>query len=79
MNMSKYVNCYDKFDREVKPNDFVDIQKVGVHQAYMKDGQLCFKPYGKEDKVYEFFSNDMVLCDGDGNWITDGLAFNVQR
>ena len=75
--MNNYINCYDKFGREVRVNDFVDIQKAGAHQVYMKGGQLHFKPYGREDKVYEYFSNDMVLCDKDGNWLNDGLTFSI--
>jgi len=66
----KYVKCRDKFSNEVKDGDFVDVQKIGVHQVYKKeDGQLYFKPYKKEDRVSAYFSNDMVLCDEDGDWL----------
>lgn len=68
--MSKYVKCTDKFDNEVKDGDYVDVQRDGVHRVYKKDdGQLYFKPYGKEDRVSAYFSNDMVLCDEEGNWL----------
>jgi hypothetical protein len=68
--MEKYIKCTDKFHNEVKENSFVDVQKDGVHQVYKKDdGQLYFKPYGEEDKVSAYFSNDMVLCDENGNWL----------
>jgi len=68
--MEKYIKCTDKFDNEVKEGSFVDVQKDGVHQVYKKyDGQLYFKPYGEEDKVSAYFSNDMVLCDENGNWL----------
>ena len=68
--MEKYVKCTDKFCNEVKDGDYVDVQTDGVHQVYKKeDGQLYFKPYGKEDKVSAYFSNDMVLCDRNGNWL----------
>ena len=66
----KYVKCRDKFLNEVKNGDFVDIQTDGVHQVYKKeDGQLYFKPYGREDRVSDYFSNDMVLCIKDGSWL----------
>lgn len=66
----RYIRCTDKFDNEVKDGDTVDVQKAGLHKVYKKeDGQLYFKPYGKEDLVCDFFSNDMVKCDKDGNWL----------
>ena len=59
----KYVECRDKFSNEVKEGDFVDVQTDGVYQVYKKeDGQLYFKPYGREDRVSDYFSNDMVRC-----------------
>ena len=72
---NNYVKCTDKFDREVNEGDFVDVQKAGAHQVYKKDGQLYFKPYGKEDRVSYYFSNDMVLCDKEGNWVTTQYAW----
>lgn len=67
--MGKYVKCTDKFGYVIKENDYLDVQRDSVHQVYKKDdGQLYFKPYGKEDMVSAYFSNDMVLCDKDGNW-----------
>jgi len=65
-----YVKCRDKFSSEVKEGNFVDVQTDGVHQVYKKeDGQLYFKPYGKEDRVSTYFSNDMVLCTKEGDWL----------
>lgn len=65
-----YVRCTDKFSNEILDGDFVDVQIDGVHKVYKKnDGQLYFKPYGKEERVAAYFSNDMVLCDQDGNWL----------
>ena len=62
LDKMKYVECRDKFSNEVKEGDFVDVQTDGVHQVYKKeDGQLYFKPYGREDRVSAYFSNDMVL------------------
>jgi len=59
--MEKYVKCTDKFGNEVADGDFVDVQRAGIHKVYKKeDGQLYFKPYGKEDRVSAYFSNDMI-------------------
>jgi hypothetical protein len=68
----KEIKCYDKFNQRLSEGDYVDVQKDGPHQIYKKeDGQLYFKPYGQEDKVSSYFSNDMVKCDSEGNWITN--------
>ena len=68
--MEKHVRCTDKFGNQVFDGDFVDLQTSGVHKVYKKeDGQLYFRPYGKEDRVSAYFSNDMVLCDEEGNWL----------
>jgi len=57
----KYVKCYDKFEVELKEGDIVDVQKDGEHKIYKKDdGQLYFKPYGKEDRVSAYFANDLI-------------------
>jgi hypothetical protein len=56
-----YIKCFDKFDVELKEGDIVDVQMDGEHKIYKKeDGQLYFKPYGKEDRVCAYFRNDMV-------------------
>ena len=58
---NKYVKCFDKFEVEFKEGDVVDVQNDGEHEIYKKeDGQLYFKPYGKEDRVSAYFSNDMI-------------------
>lgn len=58
---NKYVRCFDKFGVELKEGDIVDVQMDGEHEIYKKeDGQLYFKPYGKEDRVSAYFSNDMI-------------------
>lgn len=59
---TKEVICHDKFDRVIQDGCYVDVQNAGVHKVYKKeDGQLYFKPYGKEDKVSNYFSNDLIL------------------
>jgi len=61
---NKYVKCYDKFNVELKEFDVVDVQTDGKNEIYKKkDGQLYFKPYGKECKVSTYFSNDMIKED----------------
>ncbi len=71
--MKKYVKCTDKFGNEVIDGDFVDVQRAGIHKAYKKeDGQLWFNPYPNEfgeQRVSSYFSNDMVKCDEEGNWL----------
>lgn len=62
--MEKYVKCFDKFEVELKDGDIVDVQRVGEHKIYEKeDGQLYFKPYGVEEKVCDYFSNDLIKVD----------------
>jgi hypothetical protein len=58
----KQVICRDKFDRVIQDGCYVDVQKDGVHKVYRKeDGQLYFKPYGEEERVSNYFSNDLIL------------------
>lgn len=57
---NEYKKCFDKFGIELKEGDIVDVQVDGEHQIYKKDGQLYFKPYGIEDMVCAYFSNDIV-------------------
>lgn len=60
-NKNKYVKCFDKFEVELKEGDIVAVQLDGEHEIYKKeDGQLYFKPYGKEDRVSAYFSNDII-------------------
>lgn len=72
--------CYDKFNQILKEGDYVDVQRDGVHQIYKKeDGQLYFKPYGEEDKVNAYFSNDIAKCDADGNWINNDRYKDIEE
>jgi hypothetical protein len=58
----KQVICRDKFDRVIQDGCYVDVQNDGVHKVYRKeDGQLYFKPYGEEERVSNYFSNDLIL------------------
>jgi hypothetical protein len=58
----KQVICRDKFDRVIQDGYYVDVQQSGIHKVYTKeDGQLYFTPYGKEEMVSSYFSNDLTL------------------
>jgi len=60
-NNQNYVKCFDKFGKELKEGDIVDVQRDGEHEIYKKeDGQLYFAPYEKEDRVSAYFSNDLI-------------------
>ena len=75
----KQVRCYDKFNQLLKESDYVDVQRDGVHLIYKKeDGELYFKPYGEEDKVSAYFSNDIAKCDADGNWINNDRYEDIE-
>lgn len=70
--MKDTIKCYDKYNQLLKEGDYVYVQKDGVHQIYKKDdGQLYFAPYGEEDMVSAYFSNDIAKCDKDGCWINN--------
>ena len=76
----KQIKCYDKFNQILSDGDYVDVQKAGVYQIYKKDdGQLYFNPYGKEDMVSAYFSNDIVKCDVKDNWITNDQYENNEE
>lgn len=55
------IKCYDKFRDLISPGDIVNVQSAGNHKVYLKNGELYFTPYGKEDKVCDYFMNDMVI------------------
>ena len=60
-NVTESLKCYDKFGEELREGDIVDVQQAGCHAIYKKkDGHLCFKPYGEEERVKDYFSNDLV-------------------
>jgi hypothetical protein len=78
--MPKQVKCYDKYNQLLKEGDYVDVQKDGVHQIYKKeDGELYFNPYGKQDRVSAYFSNDIAKCDAEGNWINNGCYEEIEE
>lgn len=54
------IKCFDRMGVELDSGDVVDVQKAGKHTIYRgNDGELYFKPYGKEEKVKDYFSNDL--------------------
>ena len=60
-NVTESLKCYDKFGEELREGDIVDVQQAGCHAIYKKkDGHLCFKPYGEEERVKDYFSNDLI-------------------
>ena len=76
----KQVKCYDMFNQLLQEGDYVDVQKDGVHQIYKKeDGELYFNPYGKQDRVSAYFSNDIAKCDAYGNWINNGCYEEIEE
>jgi hypothetical protein len=72
--------CYDKFNQLLKEGDYVDVQRDGVHQIYKKDnGELYFAPYGEEDRVSAYFSNDLAKCNKDGYWINNDRYEDIEE
>ena len=60
-NVTQSIKCYDKFDQELFMGDTVDVQQAGQHIIYKKkDGHLYFRPYGEEERVKDYFSNDII-------------------
>ena len=59
---SPYVKCYDMFDVELHDGDVIGVQGVNGVLIYGNDldGQLYFKPYGKEERVCSYFKNDLL-------------------
>lgn len=60
-NITQSIKCYDKFGEELFMGDTVDVQQAGQHTIYKKkDGHLYFRPYGEEERVKDYFSNDII-------------------
>lgn len=58
---NSYVKCYDRFDKELFHGDIVDLQKIGPVTIFKgEDDQLYFLVYGKQQRVSEYFINDMI-------------------
>ena len=54
--------CLDRFGSKIKDKDIVSVQLAGNFDVYKKeDGYLYFKPYGDEEKVNNYFSNDLEI------------------
>ncbi len=52
---------FDAFGIELLEGDIVDVQNAGEHTIYRKsDGHLYFKPYGIEDRVCDYFKDDII-------------------
>ena len=87
MDRSQIVKCFDKFGEELQEGDYVDVQTSGKHKIYKKeDGQLYFKPYGREDRVSDYFSDDMIKCDDDtvkpggkDGWVKQDTLKNLEN
>lgn len=54
---------FDKFDKELFVDDYVDVQLAGVYQIFEHDGELCFKPYEKTERVVDYFRNDIIYVE----------------
>lgn len=57
------VKCYDANREVLKNGDYVLVQnKKDKDRIYKKkrDGQLYFKPYGEEERVSSYFSDDIL-------------------
>jgi hypothetical protein len=50
----------DKFSKPILAGDRVDVQQAGVHETWADHGELWFAPYGKPERVKEYFSNDLI-------------------
>lgn len=57
----KGTKCFDRLGNEIKDGDIVDVQLAGKHIVYIKNFELYFKPYGNEEMVKDYFSNDLEL------------------
>ena len=57
----KTTRCFDKFGNEIRDGDIVSVQMAGNQIVYTKNGHLMFKPYGDEEMVKDYFSNDLEL------------------
>ena len=62
------IECSDKHGNILSDGDFVNVQQDGTQKIYTgSDGELYFKPYDVEDRVANYFSNDLRKCDVDGD------------
>ena len=59
--MQEEIKCFDKFNEPLNEGDYVDVQGCGLHKIYKGEyNQLYFRPYGKEELVFSYFSNDLI-------------------
>ncbi len=50
----------DKFDNTINAGDVVDVQKAGEFKVHEVEGDLYFSPYGKMERVRDYFKNDLI-------------------
>lgn len=56
--------CFDRMGVELNSGDLVSVQKAGLFTIYRgEDEELYFMPYGTEEKVKDYFSNDLEKMD----------------
>lgn len=52
----------DKYGNEIRSGDELGVQDLPQPvPVYEKDGELYFNPYGKEERVRDYFMNDIYL------------------
>jgi hypothetical protein len=58
----RFIRCFDKFGEEILEGDVLQVQ--GIKDVLVDgndlNGQLCFSPYGKVERVSSYFSNDLI-------------------
>ena len=52
----------DKYGNEIRPGDELGVQELPQPvPVYERNGELYFKPYGEEERVRDYFMNDLYL------------------
>ncbi len=54
---------YDRYDKPIQAGDILDVQRAGEHVVFEENGELWFTPYGKRERVRDYFRNDIVLVE----------------
>lgn len=50
---------YDRLGREIKAGDIVSVQKAGTYNVESIINVLYFRPYGRLQRVCDYFQNDL--------------------